>query len=87
MKSKVVFSSGVESLANPRDTFKEVWRVLKPGGACFVSFTTKVLTTDDLKAVKMWTTMNDEQKIWIVGRWEYESPFAVYCPLLSNISS
>ena len=65
---KVVVSSGIEHLTNPRDLFREVWRVLKPLGTCFVCFPSKPDYVKNLP-VKMWATMNDEQKIWIVGRY------------------
>lgn len=62
----VVFSTAVESLVEPRDVFREIWRVLKPGGRCIVCFSGKP-NIPDLKPIKMWTTMTEEQKIWIVG--------------------
>jgi SAM-dependent methyltransferase len=68
----VLVSSGVEYLSDPKDMFKEVWRVLKPGGQCFVAFFSK-LPASTLRPVRMWTTMSDEQKIWIVGSYFYYS--------------
>ena len=62
----VLFSTAVESLVEPRDVFREIWRVLKPGGRCIVCFSGKP-NIPDLKPIKMWTTMTEEQKIWIVG--------------------
>lgn len=64
----VVLTDGIESLTNPRDVFREIWRVLKPGGKCLVCFSTKPSKLPTRTSpVKMWTTMTDEQKIWIVG--------------------
>ena len=62
----VILSSGIEALYNPGDTLREAWRVLKPGGMCFICFSTKPVLGIQTP-VKMWTTMNDEQKIWIAG--------------------
>ena len=62
----VVISSGIEYVENPKDLFKSVLRVLKPGGRCFVTFSSKGLE-ESLSPLKMWTTMNDEQKMWIAG--------------------
>ena len=63
----VLVSSGIDLLTNPRDVFREIWRVLKPGGKCQVCFSDKSIADESFKPVKMWTTMTDEQKIWIVG--------------------
>lgn len=68
----VLVSSGVEYLVDPKDVFKEVWRVLRPGGQCFVAFLSK-LEGSSLRPIRMWTTMTDEQKIWIVGSYYYYS--------------
>ena len=62
----VVFSAGVEALSNPREVFRDVWRVLKPQGKCIICFAGKP-NVPDLQPIKMWTTMTDEQKIWIAG--------------------
>ena len=62
----IVVTSGIESLSEPRDVFREIWRVLKPGGRCIVCFSGKP-NIPELQPVKMWTTMTEEQKIWIVG--------------------
>ena len=63
----IVVSSGVEGIEDPRDLFKEIWRVLKPEGRCLISFQSKPSSSVP-KPMKMWTTMTDEQKIWIAGR-------------------
>lgn len=70
----VIVLSGVETLANPRDYYKEVWRVLKPGGKSMTFFTRKpLLLSEGNDVTKMWTTMNDEQKIWIAGSYFHYS--------------
>ena len=67
---RIVFSSNIDCIDKPRDIFREIWRVLKPGGLCMVCFPKVV---ESLKPVKMWTTMNEEQKIWIVGSYYHYS--------------
>jgi len=62
----VVVSNGVEAFKNPRDAFRDIWRVLKPKGKCVICFAGKP-NVPDLLPIKMWTTMTDEQKIWIAG--------------------
>eukprot|EP01041_Mallomonas_annulata_P010787 gene10787-22518_t len=64
--SSVVLSNGIESLVRPTDAFREIWRVLKPEGTCFICFSSKPYR-DNATPVKMWTTFTDEQKIWISG--------------------
>ena len=67
---RIIFSSNIDCIDKPRDIFREIWRVLKPGGLCMVCFPKVV---ESLKPVKMWTTMNEEQKIWIVGSYYHYS--------------
>lgn len=69
----IIFSSGIEYIKEPTIFLKEVLRVLKPGGRCFTAFTSSGLTSINQKPLKMWTTMNDEQKIWIAGAYFHYS--------------
>ena len=69
---RIVVSSGVESLADPRAFFRDIWRLLKPGGKCITCFSGKNYSPSP-KSAKMWTTMNDEQKIWIAGSYFHYS--------------
>jgi hypothetical protein len=69
---RIVITSGIESLSDPRSLFREIWRVLKPGGSCITCFSEKVYYPFQ-KSAKMWTTMNDEQKIWIAGSYFHYS--------------
>lgn len=62
----VIVTSGVESIVDPRNFFKQVWNLIKPGGSCNICFTSEPCDEVDL-SIKMWTTMTEEQKIWIAG--------------------
>ena len=68
----VSLSSGIQYLVEPKELFREVWRVLRPGGKCFVSFLSR-FPGSELRPARMWTTMNEEQKIWIVGSYFFYS--------------
>lgn len=62
----IILTSGVESLTEPRSSFRTIWKALKPGGNCYICFFGKPV--NEVKtSVRMWTTMTDEQKIWIAG--------------------
>lgn len=67
---RIVISSAIEALSDPRDTFREIWRVLKPGGQALICFTRR---NKAKRPLRMWTTMTDEQKIWIVGSYFHYS--------------
>jgi hypothetical protein len=69
---RIIISSGIESLSDPRQLFRDIWRVLKPGGTCITCFSGKIYSPYE-KSAKMWTTMNDEQKIWIAGSYYHYS--------------
>lgn len=65
---RIAVLAGIESLAQPKSVYKDIWRVLKPGGTCISYFNGKTyIFPEGPKPVSMWTTMNDEQKIWIAG--------------------
>lgn len=70
----VVILSGVEGMKNPKEYYREIWRVLKPGGKSFTFFSSKPLfLSDGTDVIKMWDTMSDEQKIWIAGSYFHYS--------------
>ena len=75
----VIIAGGIEYIQHPTDMFREIWRVLRPGGLCFVAFLDKAVDIDSatkLNPLKMWTTMTQEQKIWITGSYfNYSSKF------------
>jgi len=75
-----VISGGIEYVTEPRELFRELWRVLRPGAKCFVTFVDKPQKCSDLTApltpLQMWETMTAEQKLWIAGSYfNYSSRF------------
>ncbi|KAK1313869.1 hypothetical protein QJS10_CPA06g01007 [Acorus calamus] len=46
------------------DVFKEMQRVLKPGGLAIMSFSNRCFWT---KAISIWTSTGDADHAWIVG--------------------
>lgn len=67
----IVISSGIESVLDPKTYFKKVWKVLKPEGSCQVCFFKSPV--QDGTGLKMWTTMTEEQKVWIAGSYYFYS--------------
>lgn len=68
----IIVSSGVETFLDAREVYRSIWKHLKPGGKCITCFSGKTYTPVE-KTKKMWTTMNDEQKIWIAGSYYHYS--------------
>eukprot|EP00246_Nothoceros_aenigmaticus_P002425 TRINITY_DN13300_c0_g1_i1.p1 TRINITY_DN13300_c0_g1~~TRINITY_DN13300_c0_g1_i1.p1 ORF type:complete len:253 (+),score=44.07 TRINITY_DN13300_c0_g1_i1:51-761(+) len=54
----------VDYLSKPIEIFKEMNRVLKPGGLAAMSFSNRCFWT---KAISIWTSTGDIDHIWIVG--------------------
>mmetsp|Transcript_38755 Transcript_38755/g.53840 ORF Transcript_38755/g.53840 Transcript_38755/m.53840 type:complete len:294 (-) Transcript_38755:91-972(-) len=54
----------VDYLTKPLEVFKEINRVLKPGGRAIMSFSNRCFPT---KAIAIWTATADPDHIWIVG--------------------
>lgn len=65
---------GIDSVAQPRQEFNKLWRLLKPNASlygCFIGGNGNGAT----KPIKLWTTTNDEQKMWVVGAYcHYSAP-------------
>ena len=59
----VVIAVSVQYLIRPIEVFRDVHRVLKPGGSFLVIFSNRMFFT---KAVRIWTVSNDEGKRQIV---------------------
>ncbi|KAG9455730.1 hypothetical protein H6P81_000238 [Aristolochia fimbriata] len=69
----------VDYLNKPIEVFKEMQRVLKPGGLALMSFSNRCFWT---KAISIWTSTGDSDHVWIVGAYfhyagGFEPPQAV----------
>ncbi|KAG6772064.1 hypothetical protein D5086_013085 [Populus alba] len=60
----------VDYLAKPIDVFKEMCRVLKPGGLAIMSFSNRCFWT---KAISIWTSTGDADHVMIVGSYFHYS--------------
>ncbi|KAH7651922.1 S-adenosyl-L-methionine-dependent methyltransferase protein [Dioscorea alata] len=69
----------VDYLTKPIEVFKEMQRILKPGGLAIMSFSNRLFWT---KAISIWTSTGDVDHAWIVGAYfhyagGFEPPVAV----------
>ncbi|URE14541.1 ubiE/COQ5 methyltransferase family [Musa troglodytarum] len=72
----------VDYLTKPIDVFKEMQRILKPGGLAIMSFSNRCFWT---KAISIWTSTGDADHVWIVGAYfHYAGGFEppIVCPLV-----
>ncbi|GAQ92758.1 S-adenosyl-L-methionine dependent methyltransferases [Klebsormidium nitens] len=60
----IVNAVSVDYLKKPLEIFKEMHRVLKPGGLCAMSFSNRCFWT---KAISIWTGTSDVDHVYIVG--------------------
>ena len=63
MFDAVVITVSIQYLTSPVDVFREVNRLLKPGGIFVVTFSNRMFPT---KAVAIWRALSDEQHLELV---------------------
>lgn len=74
----------VDYLSRPVEVFKEMHRVLKPGGVAINSFSNRCFPT---KAISIWTSTGDLDHAWIVGAYfNYSVPGGWTKPEAHDIS-
>jgi SAM-dependent methyltransferase len=66
----VTIAVSVQYLQRPVAVFREIARVLKPGGACIVSFSNRCFPT---KAIQLWLAGDDATHVQIVGAYFHYS--------------
>jgi len=69
----VLCAVSVQYLQHPGPVFREVRRVLRPGGVCIVSFSNRMFPT---KAVRAWRARSMDQRAMLVSRYVEETGFA-----------
>ncbi len=60
----VLITVSAQYLTQPVETFKQVNRILKPGGVFIVTFSNRMFPT---KAVRIWRASNDRGRVDLVG--------------------
>lgn len=74
----------VDYLNKPIEIFKEMHRVLKPGGVAIMSFSNRCFPT---KAISLWTSTGDADHVWIVGSYfHYSVPGGFVAPRAKDIT-
>lgn len=64
----VILANTAEYLMHPREVFKSIWLLLKPGGECLNAFCTKTAFDKFQRAqTRMWRDYNDDQHMWVAG--------------------
>mmetsp|Transcript_11232 Transcript_11232/g.12829 ORF Transcript_11232/g.12829 Transcript_11232/m.12829 type:complete len:657 (-) Transcript_11232:104-2074(-) len=65
----IISSNTVDFLSKPREVFRSVWRLLKPGGKFIVAFSSKDAYADKFGDVQinLWRSYTDDQHMWIMG--------------------
>ncbi len=66
----VTIAVSVQYLKQPLEVFREIGRILRPGGGCIVSFSNRCFPT---KAVRLWQGMGDEGHVQLVGAYFHYS--------------
>jgi SAM-dependent methyltransferase len=55
--------ASVDYLVRPLEVFREVGRVLRPGGLCLVLFSNRMFHS---KAIKIWREAGESERVWLV---------------------
>jgi len=64
----IIMANTAEYLMHPREVFKSIWLLLKPGGECLNAFCTKTAFDKFQRAqTRMWRDYNDDQHMWVAG--------------------
>lgn len=65
----IILANTADYLTHPREVFKTVWLLLKPGGTCINSFSTNKAFGDKFQRAqtRMWRDYNDDQHMWVAG--------------------
>ncbi|XP_057504627.1 uncharacterized protein LOC130788106 [Actinidia eriantha] len=76
LSRKRISNVSVDYLTKPIDVFKEMCRILKPGGLVIMSFTNRCFWS---KAISIWTLTGGAEHVMIVGSYfhdagDYELP-------------
>jgi SAM-dependent methyltransferase len=69
----VLCAVSVQYLQYPGPVFREVRRVLRPGGVCIVSFSNRMFPT---KAIRAWRVRSMDERALLVSRYLEETGFA-----------
>ncbi|MDY0361930.1 MAG: class I SAM-dependent methyltransferase [Desulforegulaceae bacterium] len=75
-----VCSMSVEYLSNPFEIFKEVYRILRPGGLFIVSFSNRWFPG---KEIKIWNELHDFEKMGLVLEYFYNTKGFKNCGTIS----
>lgn len=82
----VLLMHAAELIQQPRLIFRELWRILKPGGRAIVAFSSAKSSTSyhTARTIKMWRDYNDAQRLYIVGSYFHFSAGAPAAAMLDE---
>jgi len=65
----IIMANTADFLMYPREVFKSVWLLLKPGGVCINAFSSNKAFGDKFTRAqtRMWQDYNDDQHMWVAG--------------------
>ncbi len=80
----VINTVSVQYLTNPVEVFREVGRVLKPGGRFILSFSNRMFPT---KAVQLWRELEEPERVALVRQYFIEAGNFGPSQVFSDVSS